>query len=144
MLTPLIDYEAVALKLATQVHSNQVDKNGFPYILHCLRVRDHFVDPTARIIALLHDTFEDGTRKYVKRIKSIFSDDIIESVECLTHPIGEPLDAYYYRVLFNKWARLVKIADIMDNLDPMRMDMLSPGIKIRLKKKYLKALEYLL
>ena len=50
-----------ALVSASWVHANQLDKAGQPYILHPLAVA-HSVrdDIRAFVLAILHDTLEDG------------------------------------------------------------------------------------
>ena len=49
-----------AMQIATEVHHTQVDKGGKPYIGHPLRVEKLCQDDDSKIVALLHDTIEDG------------------------------------------------------------------------------------
>lgn len=141
-----------ALLIATKAHSGQVDKAGQPYILHPIRVATQVVkykhasnqDKTALyVIALLHDVVED-TPVTLKTLKSQgFPRPILAAVDLLTKREGEPKEAYYARIKKNKLARLVKLADIGDNSDPIRLKLLPIKKQKQLKVKYSKALKYL-
>lgn len=49
-----------ALTIAVRVHAGQMDRGGRPYILHPLRLMHHCQSDEEMIVALLHDTVEDG------------------------------------------------------------------------------------
>lgn len=141
-----------ALKISLSAHYRQVDKAGQPYILHPIRVATSVVkmkqtrdqDNTALyVIALLHDVVED-TSVTLSDLKAIgFPQPILAAVDLLTKHDGQPKEAYYSRIKKNKLARLVKLADIGDNLDPIRLKQLPLEKQIELKAKYRKALKYL-
>ena len=141
-----------ALKVSLSAHCHQVDKAGQPYILHPIRVATNVVkmkqardqDKTVLyVIALLHDVVED-TLVTLDDLKAIgFPQPILTTVDLLTKRDGEPKEAYYVRIKKNKLARLVKLADIGDNMDPIRLKQLPLEKQINLNAKYRKALKYL-
>lgn len=49
-----------AIEIAVAAHNNQVDKDGRPYILHCLRVMLQMDTEVEQIAAVLHDVLEDS------------------------------------------------------------------------------------
>ena len=49
-----------ATQIAIKVHKGQVDKGGHDYIYHPLRVEAKSNSFEEKIVALLHDTVEDG------------------------------------------------------------------------------------
>ena len=143
-----------ALKISLSAHYHQVDKAGQPYILHPIRVATNVVkmkqardqDKTALyVIALLHDVVED-TPVSLKELQAMgFPHPILAAVELLTKRPEDKKDPsnYYTRIKKNRLARLVKLADIGDNSDPVRLKQLPLEKQIELKAKYRKALKYL-
>lgn len=116
-----------ALELAVNAHAGQVDKAGRPYILHCLRVAAKFAgDDTLYCIAILHDVVEDTLGKpnqiSVSDLRAWFGAEISDAVEALSRRPGEDyLTSFIPRCKANLWAKLVKIADLTDNLNPDRV-----------------------
>ena len=125
-----------ALALAIKAHHGQVDKCGKPYIFHLIRVALSLDDPTDKIIALLHDVVEDADVT-LDDIENEFGSEIAHVIEKLTHRDSESYFDYIHRVGRNKTAIRVKIADLTDNLDPIR------EFKGRDNTKYKNALKYL-
>ena len=110
-----------AIEIAAIAHTDQVDKAGEPYILHPLRVMLSCTDELERICAVLHDVVEDSTVGFEDLRKEGFSEAVIEVVDCLTKREGESYDAFIERVLKNKTACQVKLADINDNMNLARI-----------------------
>jgi len=104
-----------ALLFATKAHAGQKRTNGNNYIVHPIRVSQEVHTEKQRVCALLHDTIEDTTTTY-DEIKAVFGVDVADTVERLTHRKGESYQDYISRVLEDKDAIAVKIADICDNL----------------------------
>lgn len=48
-----------ALKLCFEVHKNQVDKSGMPYVFHPFHLAEQMTDEKSTVVALLHDVIED-------------------------------------------------------------------------------------
>ena len=128
-----------AIVVATTAHMGQVDKLGHPYILHPIRVmmtfRHHEFDE--RIVALFHDVLED-TDMPVGALMEILTIEQVEAIKALTHGKNEPREQYIKRIMKNKLALRVKIADINDNLD--RVEYLPVETQNRLREKYAKDL----
>ena len=132
---------------ATYKHAEQLDKLGSPYIYHPLRVMldESLTTETQKCVAICHDLLEDTTTTIEELHKIGMSDDMITIVVALTHLENEPNTTYWQRILDEPSgdARLVKIADIKDNLSESRMSQLPEEVQTRLKEKYAKALQYL-
>ncbi len=111
----------VAIKIAVNAHSSQVDKGGQPYILHPLRVMMSLIDEKDKIIGVLHDTVEDTdvTYEYLKEVG--FDDEIIEGIKSVTRNKDETYNQFIDRVSLNPRGKRVKLADIEDNMDISRI-----------------------
>jgi hypothetical protein len=148
----------LAREVAELAHAGQVDKLGKNYIDHPLRVHrnlltnqefqalDRQAQEDCEVAALLHDVIEDsgenGSQRFEKEdlLTLGFTTRSIELVELLTRVDGVDKDTYYRAINDNKLARLVKWADIADNLNKYRTDDLEPEIFDRLTAKYEHAL----
>lgn len=131
----------VALKLALERHGAQVDKGNKPYVGHLLRVAARVADdPAAITVALLHDILED-TETTAQELRTLgFSNETVEAVVLLTKDPTMTYMENIERLKANPLARRVKIADLMDNLDPSRS---FPGGD-SLRRRYRQALKTLL
>ena len=128
-----------AISFAVAAHSAQIDKQSHPYILHPLAVMLQMKTNEQRIRAVLHDVFEDCEvdLEEAKELLDLNREDV-RILDALTHRKGEPYDNYLKRVIMaGPDAVEIKLADIDHNLS--RIDGLSEGDRIRLKKKYFKA-----
>jgi len=103
--------------MAALAHDGQTDKIGAPYIFHPLRVASTFSDEMLQVIAVLHDVVED-TDTALSDIDARFPQAVVNAVEALTRRSEESYKKFIDRVALNPNARLVKIADIRDNLRP--------------------------
>jgi (p)ppGpp synthase/HD superfamily hydrolase len=93
-------------------------------------------DAVMQTIALLHDTIEDAGFTADELRKEGFSDFVVESVQTLTHTKDRTYMEYIGKIAdAPTMVRLVKLADIEDNLDASRPFKLPDS----LRKKYLKA-----
>jgi len=109
-----------AIALATQAHRGQVDKGGQPYILHPLRVMLACQTEEQRIAAVLHDVVEDSGF-VMSDIASKFGPTIAYAVDALSRREDEDYDAFIARCAANPISRVVKLADITDNMDVRRL-----------------------
>jgi (p)ppGpp synthase/HD superfamily hydrolase len=132
---------------ATQKHAGQVDKVGLPYILHPLRVMSDLslVNSDQHCIAVLHDVFEDCEVTAFEIRKLNLPNNILDSLDAITHYENEPNIQYWRRILMDPTgdARIVKLADIRDNSSEFRMQGLPEVDRIRMSKKYQEALQVL-
>jgi hypothetical protein len=104
-------YEALGVELAEEQHGSGP---GLPFILHPLRVMMG-VEEEARIVAVLHDVFEDTPVTADDLRRAGFSEAIVAAVLCVTHRKAEPYADYVARCKGNEVARRVKRADLEDN-----------------------------
>ena len=123
--------------MAASAHHGQVDKAGLPYIEHHARVIGHLVEPTREetVVAWLHDVVED-TAIRLADVQTAFGPQVADAVDAITHRAGEPSGDYYARVKANPIALTVKVADLADNTDPRRLEILAPNLRARLEAKY--------
>lgn len=152
----------LAIEVARKAHKGQVDQLGADYINHPLRVhRNLITHPTFKnlddasredceVAAIMHDVIEDsgealGSEKFSREdlLNLGFTPRSIELVELLTRKDEsiEPKDVYYANINADPLAKLVKWADIADNLNVFRTAGLEPEKKGRLAARYEDALK---
>ena len=131
-----------AITLAVNAHVGQVDKAGQPYILHPLRVMLQVSEPYERMVAALHDVVEDTEISLESLREQGFPKEVVEAVDALTKRDGETRMQAAKRAAANTIARMVKIADVSDNLDTRRLKQLTPEDETRLQE-YREVLSYL-
>ncbi len=117
--------------MAALAHDGQTDKTGAPYIFHPLRVASTFSDEMLQVIAVLHDLVED-TDTTLSDLDARFPQAVVNAVDALTRRSEESYKEFIDRVARNPNARLVKIADIRDNLRP-GVEHLRPRYEAALK-----------
>jgi len=117
-----------AIALAVHAHAGQRDKVGQPYILHPLRLMFR-LGPDAsdahRMAAVLHDVAEDTPYKMDELRDLGCPPEVLAALECLTKREGESYDQFIDRVLPNPIARRVKKADLEDNMDVLRLPVVT-------------------
>jgi (p)ppGpp synthase/HD superfamily hydrolase len=113
-----------AIALAVQAHRGQRDKAGAPYILHPMRVMMKQLSDEEKMTAILHDVVEDTSWTLSGLRDAGYPEAVVGAVECLTKREGENYDAFVDRVIENPIARRVKLADIEDNMDMLRLSEL--------------------
>lgn len=127
-----------AIAIAATVHKGQTDKAGAPYILHPLRLMMKMADRSAQIAAILHDVVEDGPAEdkwtFERLREAGFDDDVVEAVNCVTKRDGEDYEEFIRRAATNPVARRVKIADLEDNMNILRIGEIRPRDLERLEK----------
>lgn len=110
-----------AIEIAHIAHDGQVDKGGQPYIGHPLRVMNAVETVEEKIVAVLHDAVEDSDLTLEDLAAAGFSDVIVEAIDAITKRPEEKRKDYLQRVMNNKIALKVKIADMTDNMDISRI-----------------------
>jgi (p)ppGpp synthase/HD superfamily hydrolase len=110
-----------AIEIAARAHAGQVDKAGVPYVFHPLRLMLAVSGQYERMAAVLHDVVEDTGVTLDDLRDAGFPPEVIEAVDILTKREGESrLDAAE-RASRNPVARVVKLADVEDNMDLRRI-----------------------
>jgi (p)ppGpp synthase/HD superfamily hydrolase len=111
-----------AIHVATACHRDQVDLQGVPYILHPLRVMGTVATLDEKIIAVLHDVLEDCGEVGRKAVELLnLPPPLTAALDAITRHKGpglprEPDSEYLARCKADPIARVVKIADMRDNL----------------------------
>lgn len=128
-----------AVEIITKEFKNKKDKAGKPYIDHLWRVKETVHNEIwgnyeLETVALLHDLLEDCPNWNETKLLEIFPKSVVDSVVCLTHLKNESYQTYIDRVKTNEMAKIVKIADLKDNMDITRLKTLNDSDFIRLKK----------
>lgn len=131
----------MALIIMLKAHWKQKDKANRWYIYHPLKISFKMKTLDLKIIALLHDVVEDSNIT-LEQLSKYFNNDIIESVDAITRKPNEKYFDYIKRVHLNNNAKLVKIADLKQNLDISKIKN-PTKYDISRCKKYKKALIYL-
>ena len=106
-----------ALFYAVKAHDGQYDKSGEPYILHPIGVSELLKSEDEKILAILHDIVED-TDFTLDDVESWGFGHLTEALDCLTgrRDEGETYKDFISRILTNRLAIKVKIADLKHNL----------------------------
>lgn len=111
-----------AIEIAVNAHAGQTDKSDAPYILHPLRVMQDCDSEVAKTVAVLHDVIEDTPVTEADIREEGFSDTVLLALRRVTKRDGETYPEFIRRVEDDAIAREVKLADIRDNMDLMRLD----------------------
>ena len=123
-----------AISIAAEAHRGQRDKAGAAYLLHPLRLMLRMDSEAAMMVAVLHDVVEDSDWTLERLRERGFSEEVVEAVACLTHRDGESYEEFVERLKPNPLARRVKIADLEDNMNVLRIGQLGPKDLQRLEK----------
>lgn len=112
-----------AYEVAVSAHFGQVDKAGVDYINHPLTVAANVGEnPSAIIVALLHDVAEDAALTIDELKKEIpLTDDEVQALKLLTHDDNTPYLEYVKKIKSNDLAAKVKAADLKHNSELSRI-----------------------
>ncbi len=110
-----------SLEIALKAYAGQKDKAGKTYILHPLRIMAKMQTEYEMSAALLHDVIEDSDYTAEDLISEGIPSDVVIAVELLSKVKGESYDQFVDRVLQNPLATKIKIADIEDNINVLRL-----------------------
>lgn len=133
-----------AIAIAAEAHAGHIDKAGEPYILHPLRVMLALERHEDRIAGVLHDVVEDNVAWPLSALRAEgFSEAIIRAVDAVSRRDGEDYEAFVRRAAGNEIGRRVKLADLADNMNMMRIKTPGPHDDERLER-YRKAKKILM
>lgn len=111
----------IALEIATLAHKGVVRRNGDPYIFHPLRVCNNKIyiqNKVQKTAAILHDVIEDTPFTFQFLSKKGISKEVIDVLQYLTHDKETiTYNDYIDNICNNVDAMLVKLSDLVDNLD---------------------------
>ena len=117
-----------AVETAARALAGKADRFGEPDLLHSLRVALS-VPEDARAVGVLHDVVEDSDVTLDDLVRLGLSEVEVEAVKLLTHDDDDdPYADYIERVATadgeaGRLARIVKLADVRDNLGRTRPEM---------------------
>lgn len=123
-----------SLAIALRAHAGAIDKAGCPYILHPLRLMAKMATDVEMSVALLHDVIEDSDISAAELIAEGIPEEVVTAVLCLTKQAGESYQEFVLRARQNPIARKVKIADIEDNINILRIANLTEKDLARISK----------
>lgn len=111
-----------ALKLCFEVHKNQTDKSGMPYVFHPFHLAEQMKDEYTVCTALLHDVVEDSNVTPEDLRNYGFPDEVVNAVALMTHEENVTYFDYVRKIKTNPVAAAVKLADLEHNMDLTRID----------------------
>lgn len=111
-----------ALKLCFEVHKNQTDKSGMPYVFHPFHLAEQMKDEYTVCTALLHDVVEDSHLTLEDLRNYGFPDEVVNAVALMTHEENVTYFDYVRKIKTNPVAAAVKLADLEHNMDLTRID----------------------
>ena len=136
-----------AYKIACQLHAGQTDKAGRPYIEHLtrvlLRVQMDGGDRFQQIAALLHDAIEDEKTTAEELLALGVPSEAVVLVQALTKREEQSYEDYLRGLIGRYRVVTVKMADLDDNSDPERLELLPERQRMRLQAKYAQAWDIL-
>ena len=110
-----------AIEIAAKEQAGDIDKAGSPYVFHPLRLMFAVNTPFEKMAAVLHDVVEDTSVSLDDLSKEGFHPDVIVAIDALTKRPGESRIEAASRAAANPIARVVKLADVTDNMDLSRI-----------------------
>ena len=133
-----------ALALCFQIHKDQRDKSGLPYVFHPFHLAEQMQDDEdATVVALLHDVLEDSDCTLDDLRGMGFGEAVLRALSLLTHDPAVSYEDYVAGLKDDPIARRVKLADLRHNSDMSRLDTVTPRDEAR-AEKYKRAIEYLM
>ena len=97
-----------AIRLMFDLHKEQTDKSGLPYVFHPWHVAESMDDEITATVALLHDAVED-TALTLADIEAAFGPETAAAVDAISRREGEAWEDYIARVKANPMATKVRI-----------------------------------
>ncbi len=123
-----------SLTIALRAYAGKTDKAGREYIHHPLRLMAKMTTDSEMSVALLHDVIEDSDITAAELLAEGIPRVVVEAVLCLTKQSGEDYQTFVLRTKQNAIARKVKIADIEDNINVLRLFTLTKKDLARVAK----------
>ena len=132
-----------ALKLCFDMHKEQIDKSGMPYVFHPFHLAEQMQTEETTVAALLHDVVEDTPTTLEDLAEMGFDPAVLEALALLTHDDGTDYMDYVKAIKENPIAKAVKLADLAHNSDLSRLDEVDDKALAR-REKYQKAKNFLM
>src|SRR5687767_14233042 len=110
-----------SLNIALRAYAGKTDKAGREYIHHALRVMAKMKTDLEMSVALLHDVLEDSAITAEQLLAEGIPAEVVEAVICLSKNENEDYQDFVARAKKNQLAAKIKVADIEDNIDTLRL-----------------------
>lgn len=114
-----------AIGIATNAFQGVIDTKGNPYIDHAMRVMSRMDTEEEKIIAVLHDVVEDTEITLRELQEAGFSRTVLDTIGMLTKKPDMTYFDYIEDIHSSELASRIKIAEIEDNQDMMRVRKMS-------------------
>lgn len=107
-----------SIDISRKSHNGQKRITGEDYFNHTHRVANTFyLDNFEKSIAYLHDVVEDTEVTFEDLLNNGISQEIVNQLKLLTHDPSDDYDSYINKILTSKVASIIKLADLLDNLN---------------------------
>jgi len=123
-----------SLNIALRAYAGKTDKAGREYIHHPLRVMAKMKTDLEMSVALLHDVIEDSDITAEQLLAEGIPAEVVEAVLCLSKNENEDYQDFVGREKKNELAAKIKIADIEENIDILRLPSLDDYDLTRVQK----------
>lgn len=123
-----------SLSIALRAYAGKTDKAGREYIHHPLRIMAKMKTDAEMSVALLHDVLEDSDITAEQLLAEGIPAEVVEAVQCLSKNENEDYQDFVGRTKKNELAAKIKIADIEDNIDVLRLPSLDDYDLTRVQK----------
>lgn len=114
-----------AIEIAERAFEGKTDSRGEPYVNHSIRVMDRMETDDEKIVAMLHDVVEDSEMTLRDLQEAGFRRELLEAVEQLTKKPNMTYFDYIDDISGSELATKVKLAEIEDNMDEVRVNKMS-------------------
>lgn len=107
----------IALRIATSAHAGQLDRDGYPVILHPLTVGLMGHTDEEKMAAFLHDVVEDTSYSFEDLLHEGIPTGVVNALSILTHQPGTDYFDYVQSIIDsqNPIALQVKYNDLQHN-----------------------------
>lgn len=131
-----------AKQLCKKIYFGQFDRNGEPFYVHLFSLAEMFESEEEKIVALLMDIFENSSYTLESLAILGFSKRVILALEIITKTKNQTNDEYFKAVKANTLARVVKIAEMTNNLERQSVKIVTEKERKR-RDKMLRYLQFL-
>lgn len=131
-----------AKQLCKTIYFGQFDRNGDAFYVHLFSLADIFDSEEEKIVALLMDIFNKSSYTLDSLAILGFSKRVILALEAINKTKYQTYEEYFNVVKANPIARVVKIAEMTNNLAIDNLNIISKKDRKR-REKFLRYLEFL-
>lgn len=112
----------IALSIATKAHAGQLDRDGYPAILHPLTVGLMGHTDEEKMAGFLHDVVEDSPYSFDDLLHEGIPTGVVNAIRLLTHKKGTDYYDYVQGIIDsqNPIALQVKYNDLQHNFEVAR------------------------